>query len=63
MAWQLIQMAYLVSMPTFISCMEKEKGLVLLASVDLYFCQFHLNHFVQPFCALPWITSQKPGSQ
>ena len=37
MAWRLIQMAYLVSMPTFISCMEKEKGMGLLTSVDLYF--------------------------
>ena len=37
MAWRLIQTAYLVSIPTFISCMEKEKGLGLLASVDLYF--------------------------
>ena len=43
--------------------MEKEKGLGLLTSVDLYFCQFHLNHYVQPFHALPWITSQKHGSQ
>lgn len=55
MAWQPIQAAYRVSILTFISCTEKEKGPgprpYFRAIIDI-FCRIPLNHYFRPFRAL-----------